>query len=162
MAGERHRGTRSAPTGRSTARSRRERATAVVLVPTAALVVLMLAALAVDAAVLRAQQGRIRSIAESAADDAAGMIDARRVQLDGGIVVDEAEAERTARAHLLHDGVPGVLRSVDVRTTPDRVEVMVRVEVRRLLMGAVPGVGRITVVPVRALARVDPPSGSRP
>lgn len=162
MAGERgRRPARTVPSAH-TRPARPERATAVVLVPTTALVVMMLAALAVDAAALRAGQARIRAVTESAADDAAGMIDARRVQLDGTVVVDEAAAVRTARAHLLHDGLPGILRSADIRTAPDRVEVTARVEVRRLLLGTVPGVERTTVVPVRAVARLDPPAGVTP
>lgn len=139
-----------------------ERATAVVLVPTVMLVVMTLAALAVDAAALRAEQARARAITESAADDAAGMIDTRRVQLDGTVVLDTTAAERVALAHLRNDGLPGTLRSVAVRTGPDRVEVRLQVEVRRVLLGAVPGVGRTTTIPVRAEARLDPPPGMRP
>ncbi|MFZ4519056.1 MAG: hypothetical protein ACOYOP_11745 [Microthrixaceae bacterium] len=133
-----------------------------VLVPTLVLVVMMLAALAIDAAALRAEQARARAITESAADDAAAMIDTRRVQRDGAVVIDGAAAERTALAHLRNDGLPGLLHSVEVRTAADRVEVRVRVEVRRVLLGVVPGVDRTTIVPVRAEAHLDPPPGTRP
>ena len=138
---------------------RRERGTALVMVPACMLVVLGLGTVAVDGAVLHAAQRRLLAICAAAADDAAGMVDARAVQLDGTVRLDPAAARRVALARLAparrigeQVGPPAVRG--DAAAGP--VDVATTVDVRQLVFRLLPGGAGRTTVSCRARGRLRP------
>jgi len=127
-----------------------------VLVPALALVAVALTGTAIDLVAVQAVQRRTQSVIASAADDAAGMVDARRIQLDAVTIVDPVAARRAVENHLRASPLPGRLQRLDVTVRADRVDVVARVEVRRIVLRALPGVDRDVIVVARASAVVDP------
>lgn len=142
--------TRPAPPART------ERATALVLAPALALILLVLAGVAVDLAAVHTAQRTLQRVVSGAADDAAAMIDARRVQVDGDIVVDPDRARRVAEHQVRAARLPGRLERVDVRVGTDRVEVRVEVMVRHGFLGTFPGGPDTERVAATARARLWP------
>lgn len=132
-----------------------DRGTAMFLVPAMMLVVIALAAIAVDLVASHAAQRSMFRTASAAADDAAGMIDARRLQRDGALVVDRDAAQRVVRARLDVDDLPGQLLESVVTVQDTTVEVRLRVRVRHIFLDSVPGIDSDTV-PIRVRARLDP------
>ena len=139
-----------------TRRAMTERATALVLVPTMMLVLVALAAVAVDLTAIHAAQRSLYRTVSAAADDAAGMVDRRRIQQDGVVVVDPEAARRVVRARLATADLPGTVDEVLVATDARSVEVTVRVRIEHLFLGVVPGVDDTGTVPVRVRARLVP------
>ena len=136
-----------------------ERGTALVLVPACMLVVLGLATIAVDGAVLHAAQRRLVAICAAAADDAAGMVDARAVQLDGSVRLDPAAATRVAMARLSlarRVGPPAGPTSVRVDAGRGTVEVRSSADVDRLVFRLLPGGARSTSVSCNVRGRLRP------
>ena len=124
------------------------------LVPTLALVAVALCGIAVDLVAVHAAQRRTQGILASAADDAAAMIDTRRIQLDGVPVVDPNAARRVAGAHVAAARLPGTLRRLDVDVRSDSVEVLAELTVDRIALRALPGAPTDTNVVARARAVV--------
>ena len=132
-----------------------ERATAAVLAPAMALVLIVLAAIALDLSAVAAVQRAVERTAAAAADDAAGMLDGRAHQLDGTVRIDAVAAERVVRARLAAADVPGHVREVDVDVTATTVDVTVRVESPHLFLRAVPGMDdRVLSAPIHVRARL--------
>jgi len=125
-----------------------------VLVPTLMLVAVALCGIAVDLVAVHAAQRRTQGILASAADDAAGMVDTRRIQLDGATVVDPGAARRVVAAHVAATRLPGTLRRLDVEVRSDSVEVRAELAVARITLRGVPGAPPETTVSVRARALV--------
>ena len=127
----------------------RERGTALVMVPACMLVVLGLGTVAVDGAVLHAAQRRLIAICAAAADDAAGMVDARAVQFDGSVRLDPAAARRVALARLAPTRRIGAVAgptTVAADAGAGTVDVATTVDVGRLVFRLLPGgAGRTTV-----------------
>ncbi len=133
---------------------RSQRGSVLVLVPTLALVAVALCGIAVDLVAVHAAQRRTQTLLASAADDAAAMIDTRRIQLDGATVVDAAAARRVVSAHVGAARLPGRLRRLDVEVRRDSVEVRADLAVGRIVLRALPGSSAETTVTVRARAVV--------
>lgn len=149
--------TRQRPTARVSERLHgTERATALVLVPAITLVFLALGSIAVDLSALHGAQRAVHRVVSASADDAAGMIDTREVQLTGDVRIDETAARRVVEAHLATSPLPGDLVRFEVEFAPDRrsltVEAVVRVE--HIMLRAVPGAGEDEVFVVAATARL--------
>lgn len=132
-----------------------ERATALVLVPAMALVLIVLAAIAVDLSAVAGVQRGVERVAAATADDAAAMIDRRAHQVDGTIRVDRTAAERMVRARLDRARLPGRVVGLRVETTDTTVEVSVRVESPHIFLRAVPGMAdRVLSAPIHVRARL--------
>ncbi len=134
---------------------RPERATALVLVPAMTLVLLVLAAIAVDLAGEHAAQRSVERAVTAATDDAAGMIDSRRLQTDGELIIDPAAADRVLRAQLAAAQLPGTVERLDLTIDDEVVDVRVRVRIRHLFLGVLPGSDGTSSVPVHVRARLD-------
>jgi hypothetical protein len=148
-------------------RTRSERASALVLVPALVLVLIVLGSLAVDVAVAHAVQRDLSRSLSAAADDAAAMIDQRRLQTDGTVRLDEEAARRVVRAHLgvlvdeLGPGADGAdhprdIRSCDVVVTESTVTIRVVAEVPRVFLSALPDVADTSTVQVVVTGRLQP------
>ncbi len=96
-----------------------ERGTAMVLVPTMALVVFALAGLAIDLSLVHSAHRALHRSVSAAADDAAAMIDQRHLQMTGELRVDTTAAQRIVEAHLATATLPGDL--VELRTDVDAI-----------------------------------------
>ena len=116
-----------------------EDGTALVLVPAMMLVLIVLAGIAVDLVASHVAQRSLYRTVSAAADDAAGMIDGRRLQADGSLTIDDAAAERVVRTRLATSDLPGPVTEAVVDTDDTTVEVRVRVLIPRIFLRAVPG-----------------------
>jgi hypothetical protein len=134
------------------------------LVPACLLVFIVLGGIAIDLSLQHSAQRTTFSTVSAAADDAAGMVDARAHQIDGSVRLDTEAAERVARAHLgiasenLRAGTEEVdpaqeIVASDVETTADSVTVSATVRVRHIFMRALPGAPDSSDVTVRAVGR---------
>lgn len=138
-------------------RARRdERGSTLVLVPALALVAVALSGIAVDLTSVHIQQRRAGAVLAAAADDAAAMIDTRRIQLDGRAIVDESAARRVVTAHLRATPPPGTLERLTVEVLPDRVRIEATVRLRRIVLRGLPGRSGEDAYTVRAEAVVAP------
>lgn len=136
-----------------------ERGTALVMVPACMLVVLGLGTIAVDGAVLHAAQRRLLAVCAAAADDAAGMVDARAVQLDGTVALDPVAARRVALARLVparQIGEPVGRPAVHSDAAAGTVDVAATVDVGRLVFRLLPGGASRATVSCRARGRLRP------
>ena len=129
------------------------------MVPACMLVVLGLGTVAVDGAVVHAAQRRLLAVCAAAADDAAGMVDARAVQADGAVRLDPAAARRVALARLAPArrigqmvGAPVVASDAAAGT----VDVATTVDVGRLVFRLLPGGAGRTTVSCHVRARLRP------
>lgn len=120
------------------------------------LVTIMLLGVAIDLTSMHVAQRRAQRVVAAAADDAAGLIDTRRVQLDGTVVVDPDDARAYVIARVTTAGLPGRLDHLEIDVEEDAVHVHLLLEVDHILLGAVPGLDDHEVVPVRASARLYP------
>jgi hypothetical protein len=120
-----------------------------------ALVLIVLAAIALDLTVVAGAQRSAERVAASAADDAAGMIDGRAHQLDGSVRIDRSAAERVVRARLGTADLVGDVRDVQIEITDTTVDVVVRVESPHLFLRAVPGMDDASLsAPIHVRARL--------
>lgn len=153
-----HRPTRWLPARRTSAPGRvlAERASALVLVPAMALVVIALAAIAVDLSMLHAAHRSVHRSVSAAADDAAAMIDLRQVQVTGELRVDPEAARRVAAAHLDAATLPGELVGLrtDVDTAGLTVTVTATVVVRHVVLPVSASTNGEEPIVVSARARV--------
>ena len=146
-------------------RRRDQAGSALVLVPALVLVALALGGIGVDLALVHmARRSAYRSLS-AAVDDAAGMVDARRLQLDGEARLDPGAAERVVRAHLgllVSSGAESwaepafEVTGAEVLTDPDAgtVSVTATVRVEHILLAAVPGVADSTDVRISSVGRL--------
>lgn len=139
-----------------TAPVRSERATALVAVPALALIAVVLSGIALDLVGVHAAQRRARTIIATAADDGAGMVDRRRVQLDAAAVIDPAAARRVVAERLRDTPLPGRVGTVTVRTGPRFVDITVSMLVRHPILRALPGVADEEPVTIHVRAVVAP------
>lgn len=131
-----------------------ERGTALVLAPVLVLVLAVLGAIAVDLTVLHTAQRTLHRVAASAADDAAGLVDQRRLQVEGVVVIDPVAARRFVTQRLSTADLPGRLDGVRVDVTADRVVVRATMTVDEVLLRAVPGRPRSRPVGVTVAGRL--------
>lgn len=132
----------------------RERGTALVLVPAITLVLLCLAAIAIDLSLVHAVHRDAHRTVSAAADDAAAMIDERRLQLTGELEIDPARAERVVRAHLGSADLAGELSEVDITTDDTTVDVSAVVHAPHVVLPALPGRDDSTRLVVTARGRL--------
>lgn len=131
------------------------------LVPASLLVLMVLGGIAVDLSLQHSAQRMLFSTVSAAADDAAGMVDARAHQADGSVRLDTAAATRVAQAHLgvaTQDLVVGAepaqeIVASSVSTTDDSVTVSATVRVRHIFMRALPGAPDSSDITVSAVGR---------
>lgn len=139
--------------------SRTERATALILVPTMMLVLVALGAIAIDLSVVHLAHRSIHRVVSSAADDAAGMIDTRQIQIDGSVRIDPSRAARTVSAHIETATLPGTLRGRPQVVVADdglSLTVSAEVEVPHILMRSMPGASASEIIRVTVTARILP------
>lgn len=133
----------------------RARGSVLVLVPAGILVVVVLAALAVDLAHVHLVQRRLHTAAAAAANDAvtAGL-DEARFRATGAYGLDPARVERSVRDTIAAQG-DRVLDHARVQVRAGSADVSVRLEVRvdHLFAPAVPGSPRSVDVSATATAR---------
>jgi Flp pilus assembly protein TadG len=136
-----------------------ERGSVLMLVPAGVLVLLVLGAIAVDAAVVHLGQRQLANAVAAAANDAAAAaISDASFYGDADVEIDPDRARRIALASFaaaLPSGAGGALSghpSLEVVVAGDQVCVSSRAEVRHILSPAVPGARRHTEVTARATA----------
>jgi hypothetical protein len=134
---------------------RTERATALFLIPAVTLAFVVLAGIALDLAAVHAAHRSAHRVASAAADDAAGMIDTRQVQIEGRVVVDPDAATRLAMGRVLSATLPGRTEHLRIEVRDDLVVVAFELVVGHAFLGTFPGVDDARV-PVTARARVLP------
>ncbi len=133
-----------------------ERATALMLVPAMMLVFMVLAAIAVDLSAIHMTQRRASAVLAVAADDAAGMLDERALQVEGILVIDEPAAARVASAHISTSDIGSSLAGHPTLSfSADRRGVTIEAELRvhHVFLDALPGIDPETVR-VRSSARL--------
>lgn len=135
-------------------RRRSERATALVLVPAMMLVLLCLAAIAIDMSLLHAMHRDAHRVASAAAEDAAGMLDERELHTSGRLVVDRVRAERVARARVGAADLAATLREVRVSTGVTTVEVTLALDAPHVVLPSLPGTSDFTRLVVSARGRL--------
>lgn len=110
----------------------RERGTTLLLFPAAVLVLMLLAAIAVDMSSLHLARRELHRSASQAADDAAAMIDRAAAHRTGDAHIDPATAERVVRFELAAARLPGRLvgpPQVNVDDATGTVEVTVTMSI---------------------------------
>lgn len=135
-------------------RPRGEGGTAFVLAPALVLVLVVLGAIAVDLSVVHAAQRSLGRVAATAADDAAGMVDQRALQLLGEVRVDADAARRIVGDRFESTTLPGRLVDLGVAVVGDVVEVTATVEVDHVFLRALPGHAESEPVRVRTAGRL--------
>lgn len=121
------------------------------LMPAAALIVIVLSALAIDAALVGMRRRELAQIADAAANDAATMaIDLDELRRSGEVVLDQALAREVAIAAVARRQLAGAV-DIDVATTaataasPASVSVTLRREVAYVIAGRGRGPVLLTV-----------------
>lgn len=152
--------TATTPTRRRAHRSSRrwaEQGSALILVPAMLMVVLALGAIAVDLSVLHGAHRTLHRIASGAADDAAAMIDAEQLQLDGELRIDDRAARQVVDAHLDAARVPGTLTAARTSISEDGAVVTVELTaaVDHVLLATIPGTEPTEPISVIARARLQ-------
>ncbi len=135
---------------------RTDRGSALLLYPAGVVVLLCLAAIAVDLTFVRTARRELTSVLQAAADDAAGAADPAQLHLGERLTIDLERARRIVAADLHEVDLPGALVGpVDVRLGTDSAHVVVsaRMEVPAVFLGALPGVADTTVVEASATGR---------
>jgi hypothetical protein len=142
----------------------RERGSVLMLMPAAVLVLLVLAALAVDSAVVFLAQRQAGDAAAAAANDAAGaaLSDAAFYRA-GDVVLDPQRAAAVVAAAITARGSGlDLVGPPSVEIAGRQVCVTVRAQVRYLFAPAIPGVPRATTVTARATATAVAGGGLAP
>lgn len=124
------------------------------LAPALVLVVVVLGSIAVDLSVVHAAQRCLRRIAATSADDAAGMIDQREVQLSGLVRIDHEAARRIVRHRFDTATLPGRLVTLDVAVDEESVVVDATIQVDHIFLKALPGHADSEPVRVRTAGRL--------
>lgn len=133
-----------------------ERGSVLMLMPTAVLIVLVLAAITVDRTMIFADQRRLVTTAQAAADDAAAIgVDTRALRAGRTPRFDTDRADRAIRRIVsLHDD-PAHPITVRWRVEGEEIVVELSRTVPRMFTGTVPGTARTTRVTARARARLQ-------
>lgn len=139
-------------------RRRRHRPTetgsALILVPAAVLVLVVLAAIAVDSAAVFLGQRQLAEAAATAATDAAGAVSQPTFYQTGTITLDPSEAQRLADASIAGQDLHAVKLAGSIRVTVSGRQVCVSLtgEVPVIFGRALPGIPRVTTVHATATA----------
>lgn len=128
-------------------RSREDRASTLLLVPAATMVLLLLGAIAVDLSAVHLARRELLRAAAHAADDAASMVDRAGLRRTGEARLDPDAAARVVRAELALARLPGDVTAIDVRVdaAAGTVDVTASMDVEPVFGRAIPGVDRTTV-----------------
>lgn len=130
-----------------------------VLAPTLLLVVLALAAIAVDLSALHHAHRSTHRIVATAADDAAGLVDGHHLQLTGDARIDRVAATRLVAARLEQSQLPGTLVGpprVSFDHAASQVTVQASVDVDHIVTRSVTSRPSTTRLVVTASARMVP------
>lgn len=120
--------------------ARTDRASVLMLVPAAVLIVLVMASIAVDMALVQLRQRQAYDLAASAANDAAtAAVDQGALRAGRYAVDPEAARGVVARVVAASDLAPDVVGAPAIRVTADGVEVEVAVHADYIFAGVVPG-----------------------
>jgi hypothetical protein len=128
------------------------------LMPAGVLIVLLLGAVAVDAAVVFLAERELANATAAAANDAAGAaLDDAAFYQGGRLVLDPSRAEEVARQSLAARRAGFLeIEEVDVDVTAVRVTVRVAAQVEHVFARAVPGAPRTARVEARSTAEAVP------
>jgi hypothetical protein len=122
------------------ARSRGDRASVLMLVPAAVLIVLIMASIAVDMALVQLRQRQAYDLAAGAANDAATAAADQGALRAGSYRVDAEAARRVVeRVVAASELAPEIAGAPTVRVTPEGVEVEVALRADYIFAGVVPG-----------------------
>jgi Flp pilus assembly protein TadG len=137
----------------------RERGSALMLMPAAVLVFVVLGAIAVDFAVAFLGEREVSNAAAAAANDVAGgALDQERLYADGELRLDPSEADRVGRTAVAAaglDDLDDVRIHVDVAPDAAVVTVTVSARVRYVFAKALPGGPAGTTVQASATAEAE-------
>ena len=124
------------------------------LIPAAVLVLVMLASIAVDSAVVFLGQRELADAAAAAARDAATAVSASRFYAGGVVAVDPDQADSVARAAIAAHDIRGVVLSepVTVSVAGRQVCVSLTGRVDRVVARSIPGIPRRVSVRARSTA----------
>ncbi len=133
---------------------RGEEASVLVLVPVGILVLIILAAIAVDSAATFLGQRQLEDTATSAATDAAGALSYPAFYDQGHIALDPQTARRVALASVAAQSLGGMSLSgpVEIRVVGRQVCVSLNAQVHRIFGQSIPGISDTTRVRARATA----------
>lgn len=118
-----------------------DRATTLVLVPAMMIVFIALAGIAVDLSAMHLAHRRAHAVVSVAADDAAGMLDERTLQVDGRPRIDPERAARVALAHVSAARLPGsVVAGPTVTIGPDgrQITITVKLRIEHIFLRSIP------------------------
>lgn len=133
-----------------------QRGSALMLMPAGVLVVLILASIAVDMAVVQLRQRQALDLAASAANDAATAADAPALR-SGRFRVDPARARAVVdEAVAASELAPDLVAAPVVSVTPEGVEVTLSLAADYVFAGVVPGAPDGTTVTATASATAAP------
>jgi hypothetical protein len=128
------------------------------LVPAAFLVVLIMASIAVDMALVQLRQRQAHDLAAAAANDAATAAADQAALRAGSLVLHEDRAEDVAEQVVAaSDLAPDVVGAPAVTVDDGRVEVAVSLDADYIFAGVVPGAPDGVVVTARASATAPTP-----
>lgn len=126
---------------------------ALVLIPACTLILVVLAALATDLALVQLRRREALSVAASAANDAASLGTSEADLRQGLQTIDPGRATTAVNQHIATSDLSGSLaRPPRVLVDGNTVDVVLAVEVEQMFSPAIPGSDPITVVTVRASA----------
>ncbi len=141
-----------------TRRALDDRASVLMLVPAAVLILLVMASIAVDMALVQLRQRQAYDLAAGAANDAATAAAEQGALRAGEYRVDAAAARRVVdRVVAASDLAPEVVGAPVVRVTPDGVEVEIALYADYVFAGVVPGAPDGAEVRAAAAATVAAP-----
>lgn len=133
----------------------RERGSALMLMPAAVLVLMILGAIAVDSARLYLAQRELSDAAAAAANDAAGaaLADSAFYRAGGQLSIDPGHAARVVQAAVSARAPSGLaLDTPEVQVAGRQVCVVLRARVDPLFARAIPGAAQVRTVTARAAA----------
>ena len=139
---------RGRPAGWTPLRKMPEVGSVLLLVPAAVLILIVLASIAVDSAVVFLGQRELANAAAAAARDATTAVSDPRFYGSGAVVLDPGRADRVARAAIAARDMRGVTLSEPVSVTVEGRQVCVSLtgRVERIVARSFPGVpGTVTV-----------------
>jgi hypothetical protein len=139
-------------------RVRGERASVMMLMPAAVLVVIVMAAICVDQSLAFLRQRQASSVAVDVANDlATAALDEARYRSSGTYVLDESRARELGHGLVAGSDVGAHVVGVDIRlAAPDEVVVELTVQVDYVFARALPGAADGTTVTARAAAVAAP------
>jgi len=138
--------------------SRGDRASVLILVPAAVLIVLVMASIAVDMALVQLRQRQAYDLAAGAANDAATAAADQGALRGGAYRVDPEAARRVVEQVVAASELaPEVVGAPAVRVTPEGVEVEVALYADYIFAGVVPGAPDGRTVRAAASATAEAP-----